>query len=64
MRIAERSSRRHAADCAAAAAAQVHLVRRLCQRFGVPMADEVLQETLAKEVGSLRAMACDDAHMC
>jgi hypothetical protein len=62
VRAAERSSR-HAADGAAAAAAQVHLVRRLCQRFGVPMADEVLQETLAKEVGSLRATACD-AHMC
>ena len=33
---------------------QVHLIRRLCDRFGVALADEVLQETLAKEVCSLR----------
>jgi hypothetical protein len=31
----------------------VHLIRRLCDRFGIELADEVLQETLAKEVRSL-----------
>jgi hypothetical protein len=30
----------------------VHLIRRLCDRFGVALADEVLQETLVKEVRS------------
>jgi hypothetical protein len=27
----------------------VHLLRRLCDRFGISLADEVLQETLAVE---------------
>jgi hypothetical protein len=36
------------------ACAQVHLLRRLCERFGVAQADSVLQETLAKEARSKR----------
>ena len=31
-------------------APQVHLLRRLCDRFGVSLANEVLQETLTVEV--------------
>ena len=39
-------------------APQVHLLRRLCDRFGVSLANEVLQETLTVEVRRMQLRWC------
>jgi hypothetical protein len=46
------------------ACAQVHLLRRLCERFGVTQADSVLQETLAKEARKAHRASCARACAC